>query len=539
MSASGQPASGKPASGKAAAGVLGAPGRWLARRTLRGRLVAGLLVTLFAACAVVGAVTYAHLHSVLVGQVDQQLGDAIQRYERCLHPMPHPPPPGADHDNGDDHPPPGTPEGCAQEQNGGTLTAMASSTGSSPYRLDAVRNPRLAGAENGLCVLTAAERRELAGLPVNAQPQTITLANYGPYRFMAANSRDGIVVSGLPLTATENTLHAIALAEIAVFAAALVLTGLIGTAWVRVSLRPLRRVAATATRVTELPLASGQVTMPERVPDANPRTEVGQVGAALNRMLGHVEAALARREASENRLRRFAADASHELRTPLASIRGYAELARRHPGPVPADVAHALSRVESESARMSVLVDELLLLAQLDAGRPLASDPVDLTRLAIDVTSDARAAAAGHRWQLELPDEPVWVRGDEHRLHQVLANLLSNAARHTPAGTTVSVRLATTPPAPGSAPDAPGTVQVTVTDDGPGIPAELLPTLFERFVRGDSSRSRAAGSTGLGLAIVDAVTAAHHGQVAVTSVPGRTEFTITLPRLAEPDPASS
>jgi two-component system OmpR family sensor kinase len=303
-----------------------------------------------------------------------------------------------------------------------------------------------------------------------------------------------------------------------------------------VSLRPLRRVAATATRVTELPLGSGQVTMPERVPDANPRTEVGQVGAALNRMLGHVEAALARREASENRLCRFAADASHELRTPLASIRGYAELARRHPGPVPDDVAHALSRVESESARMSVLVDELLLLAQLDAGRPLASEPVDLTRLAIDVTSDARAAAAGHRWQLELPDEPVWVRGDEHRLHQVLANLLSNAARHTPAGTTVSVGLATTPPAPGAAPDAPGTVQVTVTDDGPGIPAELQTTLFERFVRGDSSRSRAAGSTGLGLAIVDAVTAAHHGQVAVTSVPGRTQFTITLPRLAEPDP---
>jgi two-component system OmpR family sensor kinase len=202
---------------------------------------------------------------------------------------------------------------------------------------------------------------------------------------------------------------------------------------------------------------------------------------------------------------------------------------------------------------MSVLVDELLLLAQLDAGRPLASEPVDLTRLAIDVTSDARAAAAGHRWQLELPDEPVWVRGDEHRLHQVLANLLSNAARHTPDGTTVSVRLATMPPVParpprpprpaqpgpGSAPDAPGTVQVTVTDDGPGIPAELQPTLFERFVRGDSSRSRTAGSTGLGLAIVDAVTAAHHGQVAVTSVPGRTQFTITLPRLAEPDPASS
>ena len=185
----------------------------------------------------------------------------------------------------------------------------------------------------------------------------------------------------------------VSIAEVIVFSAALVLTGILGTGLVRLSLRPLRRVAATATRVTELPLASGEVTLPERVPDDNPRTEVGQVGAAFNRMLGHVENALARRAASEARLRRFAADASHELRTPLAAIRGYAELALRHPGPVPDEIAHALSRVESESARMSVLVDELLLLAQLDAGRPLAREPVDLTRLALDATSDARVAA--------------------------------------------------------------------------------------------------------------------------------------------------
>jgi two-component system OmpR family sensor kinase len=183
--------------------------------------------------------------------------------------------------------------------------------------------------------------------------------------------------------------------------------------------------------------------------------------------------------------------------------------------------------VESQAAGMSVLVDELLLLAQLDAGRPLASAPVDLTRLAIDVTSDARVAAPEHAWRLELPGEPVMIGGDEYRMRQVLANLLSNAGRHTPAGTTVTVGLA---PAPG--PGGAGSwVAVTVTDDGPGIPAELMPTLFERFVRGDSSRSRAAGSTGLGLAIVDAVTAAHHGQVSVTSAPGRTRFTITLPRL--------
>ncbi|HTP14813.1 MAG TPA: HAMP domain-containing sensor histidine kinase, partial [Streptosporangiaceae bacterium] len=208
---------------------------------------------------------------------------------------------------------------------------------------------------------------------------------------------------------------------------------------------------------------------------------------------------------------------------------------QRHPGPVPDAVAHALTRVESESARMSVLVDELLLLAQLDAGRPLASDPVDLTRLAIDVTSDARVAAPGHRWMLELPDEPVLVRGDDHRLHQVLVNLLSNAARHTPAGSTVTVTLAVSAGAGGTtAPRGAGAAVVTVTDDGPGIPAELQPALFERFVRGDGSRSRTAGSTGLGLAIVDAVVTAHQGRVELASRPGRTRFTITLPQLAEP-----
>jgi two-component system OmpR family sensor kinase len=173
---------------------------------------------------------------------------------------------------------------------------------------------------------------------------------------------------------------------------------------------------------------------------------------------------------------------------------------------------------------MSVLVDELLLLAQLDAGRPLAQGPVDLTRLAIDAASDARAASQDHRWVLELPDEPVLVDGDEYRLHQVLANLMSNAAKHTPEGTTVTVAVTTE--------DRPGTVTVSVTDSGPGIPDDLQPALFERFVRGDSARSNAGTSTGLGLAIVQAVTTAHGGSVSVTSRPGHTSFVITLPRLA-------
>jgi len=514
------------------AGWLRRPGRWLAGRTLRGRLVAGLLALLAIACATVGAVTYAHLHAVLMNQLDQQLTLSSQRYAYCVDPALHangddprghqPAVQPGDGDGGLTPPPGGTPADCAQQQAVHTITAAVTTGG--------VRYSHLAGAAAGVCHLTAADRRALAGLPASGGPATIDLASYGDYRVLATKAGHQSFVSGLPLASVNATLQQVAIAEIVVFSVALLLTGVIGTGWVRLSLRPLRRVTATATRVSQLPLGTGEVTALERVPDANPGTEVGQVGAAFNHMLGHVESALARRAASEKRLRRFAADASHELRTPLAAIRGYAELARRHPGPVPDDVAHALSRVESESARMSVLVDELLLLAQLDAGRPLASEPVDLTRLAIDVTSDARAVAPARRWQLELPDEPVLVRGDEHRLHQVLANLLSNAARHTPAGTTVTVALT---PADPAGPNLPGMVEVTVTDDGPGIPADLLPSLFERFVRGDSSRSRAAGSTGLGLAIVDAVTTAHHGHVAVTSRPGQTRFTITLPRLHE------
>jgi two-component system, OmpR family, sensor kinase len=493
-------------------------GRWLARRTLRGRLIAGLLALLFLACAAVGMVTYAHLESVLMSGLDAQLEAASNRYVSCLHGRPGSAPgsgPGASQG----------PDPCAQQQGAGTISALIESDGNVAAGMADSDSCRLTHGDDALLTsLSVADPGGSDDRPGPSAPRTVQLSEYGTYQVVTQHVDDGLAVTGMPLSLVTNTLHEVALAEIAVFSLALLLAGLIGTAWVRVSLRPLRRVAATATRVTELPLASGEVSLPERVPDADPRTEVGQVGSAFNRMLGHVESALARREASEARLRSFAADASHELRTPLAAIRGYAELARRNPDRLPPDIAHALLRVESESARMSVLVDELLLLAQLDAGRPLASEPVDLTRLAIDVTSDASAAAPGHRWQLDLPDVPVAVRGDEHRLHQVLANLLSNAARHTPPGTAVTVAVS---PGPGSA-------TVSVTDDGPGIPPELQPTIFERFVRGDTSRSRGAGGSGLGLAIVQAVAAAHGGRVDVTSRAGETRFTITLPAVTGP-----
>ncbi|HSR84193.1 MAG TPA: HAMP domain-containing sensor histidine kinase [Streptosporangiaceae bacterium] len=510
----------------AASRVAGAR-RWLAGRTLRGRLIAGLLTLLALACATVGAVTYAHLHSVLVSGLNSELQLANARYVDCLM---GPPPGSHDGGGGSQHPAaphsPG-PGPCAQQQNADTLNAVFSTGGT-------LLAANLANSD--VCRLSPADRALLTSLPLGQPtsgriygPRPLELSHYGDYQVMARDTRAGVVVTGMPLTSVTNTLSEVALAEIAVFSAALLLTGIIGTAWVRASLRPLRRVSATAARVTQLPLASGEVSLPERVPDADPRTEVGQVGAAFNRMLGHVESALARREASESRLRTFAADASHELRTPLAAIRGYAELARRHPGPLPGDLAHALSRVESESARMSELVDELLLLARLDAGRPLASEPVDMTRLVIDVTSDARVAAGGHRWQLELPEEPVIVRGDDLRLHQVLANLLSNAARHTPAGTVVTVSLArlTAGPDAGGA----GVAVISVTDDGPGIPAELQPAVFERFVRGDTARSPANSGSGLGLAIVHAVTVAHGGTARVASRPGETRFSIELPVL--------
>jgi two-component system OmpR family sensor kinase len=222
-------------------------------------------------------------------------------------------------------------------------------------------------------------------------------------------------------------------------------------------------------------------------------------------------------------VRQFVADASHELRTPLASIRGYAEFFRRQQRDggtaAPEDVAHTLRRVESEALRMSVLVDDLLLLARLDAGRDLEIGEVDLTDLVVDAASDVHVAAPAHRWHVDVPPGAVLVTGDAVRLHQVVANLLTNVRTHTPEGTTATLRLRVEGE----------TAVLRVIDDGPGIPAALQPHVFERFARGDASRSRAAGSTGLGLAIVAAVVAAHDGTVGVTSRPGRTEFTVRLP----------
>jgi two-component system OmpR family sensor kinase len=346
----------------------------------------------------------------------------------------------------------------------------------------------------------------------------------GDYRVAASSLVNGdSVIIGLPLSDVRATVSQLTLVIVLVTLAGLIFAFLLASFVVRLAMRPLERVAGTAQTVAELPLDRGDVALSVRVPEADtdPHTEVGKVGAALNRMLGHVASALTARQASEQKVRQFVADASHELRTPLASIRGYAELTRRAPHELPPDVTHSLGRIESEASRMTSLVEDLLLLARLDEGRELDHDPVDLSMLLIDAVGDAHAAGPDHTWSIELPEEPVEVPGDSARLYQVVTNLLANARVHTPAGTRVTAELGVD--------REEGVATITVSDDGPGIPDELKPTLFERFARGDSSRARTTGSTGLGLAIVNAVVEAHGGRVSVRSAPGDTVFTVALP----------
>jgi two-component system OmpR family sensor kinase len=539
------------------------PWRWPVLRTIRGRLIAGLVALLAVASAAVGVTSYFSVRNALFREVGSKLQTATSLAYNCQDN------PTSDGDADDMGPPtassrfsdwrPGTAQTRASLHQTGSMNCPGLGTGT----LTAAYTGRqwtalLIPSTN--CHLTASDKRTLLSLPMIPPPpwdqpapayiRSLSSA-YGDFELTAVRDPDDgkVYFTGLPLASMRDTLRDVAFTELVIFGAVLLAAGAGGTIWVRLSLRPLRRVAATATQVAELPLEAGQVELPDGVTDTDPVTETGQVGSAFNLMLGHVQTALVRRAASEARLRRFAADASHELRTPLASIRGYAELALRHPGESPEPVTHALSRVLSESTRMSMLVDDLLLLARLDAGRPLSREPVDMSRLAIDATSDSRVARPGHRWVLDLPDYPVLVSGDEHRLQQVLTNLLSNAGRHTPIGTMVTVKVSSAVDLPGDQETQQGQeihhgvippvprVVLTVTDDGPGIPPDLLPDLFERFTRADTSRSHPpdGSSTGLGLAIVDAVVAAHDGAVLVTSRPGLTRFSIALPRLAEPD----
>ena len=485
----------------------------MGRGTLGRKLVLRVVGLVAAIAILLSAFTAFAARTLLVGQVDDQLDLAQSRVQRYGRPG-----------TGDRGQPPGGID--LPGQTIGTLLILYT-PGEEPR--GSVLRER--GDKDWVDDAAAAQLADVAP----GKRVSLDLDRLGRYRYESYVAVSGATVGvGLPLDRVDATLANLVGLEILLSLLATGAAALVGRTLVERSLRPLNRLAATAQQVSTLQLDRGEVALAVRVPpeDARPDSEVGRVGLALNHMLNNVEDALAARQASEMKVRQFVADASHELRNPLAAIRGYAELTRRGQEPIPTDAAYAMSRVESEAERMSRLVEDLLLLARLDAGPALDIQPCDLAYLMANAVSDARAAGPDHSWSLELPDHEVSALVDAHRLHQVVANLLANARTHTPAGTRVSSALEVVD----------GRAVISVTDDGPGIPTDIADKIFERFTRADTSRVRAAGaakgaSTGLGLAIVSAVVEAHHGTVRVDSRPGRTRFEVRLPLTAS-DPAT-
>jgi len=339
-------------------------------------------------------------------------------------------------------------------------------------------------------------------------PTVLTLAGTGGIsKYRAAiwpedSFQGDYVVLAIPMDDVQASLSQLLTLEGLVGLAVVVAAGALAFLIVRIGLRPLQRMGAVAQDI-----AAGDLT--RRVEPATPETEIGRLGLALNGMLSQIEAAFRERTRSENRLRRFIADASHELRTPLTSIRGYAEMLRRGAEKSPQDSAVARRRIEEESVRMSVMVDDMLVLARLGQGRPLDSAPVDLQAVARDAVADARAVAPQREISLDAP-EPVVVSGDDTRLRQVMGNLVRNAVVHTPAESPIDVSVTTRD----------GVALMKVADHGPGLRPDEASRIFEPFFRADPSRSRDSGGVGLGLSIVSAVAAAHGGKVSVSDTPG-------------------
>ncbi|SMD26278.1 sensor histidine kinase [Kibdelosporangium aridum] len=354
--------------------------------------------------------------------------------------------------------------------------------------------------------------------------QTIFIHGEGPFRARACEISGGnILVSAAPIGDLNSTVRWLIILSVGAFAAALVILVVAGRLVLRRGLRPLSDMASTAHDITSHDLTdSGH--LPVRAQGKGGGPEVEELRTSFNVMLDHIDSSLAARTAAEQRLRRFIADASHELRTPLTSIRGYADLFRYAAANEPEEREAHLAKIREETERMSVLVDDLLLLARLDSETPLRQEEVDLVEVASAAAQAFVAAHPDYPLDFDAPSR-VPVQGDGMRLRQVLDNLLTNIARHTPAGTEVELRVNA---------DA----VMTVSDTGPGIPPEHQARIFDRFYRIDDSRNRSIGGTGLGLSIVHSIVSAHGGTVNLSSEPGRTTFIISLSPLrkpAEPD----
>ncbi|WP_028060871.1 sensor histidine kinase [Candidatus Solirubrobacter pratensis] len=458
--------------------------------SLRGRLVAGVLALAAAGLIVLAAVTYAEQRSFLLEGVDRQVRSAQAVVDNVLEGKPFDPHGGFGHDGARRGPPPG--EGPAP----GTYVQ---------------RRPR-AGPWEGRFVGYDAGGTP-PDLPSSLPLDRIVTVSAGgtSYRVLAHLDPQGDTnVVAVPLHSTNQTLNRLLLVEGLVIAGVLLLLGLFAWIVVRVGLLPLDRMGHTAAAI-----AGGDLS--HRVETTDPRSEVGRLGMSLNAMLDRLEEAFEEREASQERLRAFIADASHELRTPLASIRGYAELYRMGAARSEQDVRKAMRRIENEGARMGVLVEDLLTLARLDELREAPHAPVDMAKLARDAVDDARATAPDRDIALHV-ERPAEVLGDADQLRQVLANLLRNALVHTPPGTPVEVSV------------VPG-VRIEVRDHGPGLPTDDSDALFERFWRAEGGRERGKGGAGLGLAIVAGIVSAHGGFVSASNAPGGgASFVVELPQ---------
>ena len=494
-------------------------------RSLRARLTAGVLALTAIGLLTLGGITYAEQRSFLLDRVDQQLHSAVGPItatldgRRLLAPTGGRPGPGGG-------PGFGLPQGTYGQLRNASGAIVASTTvqryGSKP---------------------TTAH----PAIPTTPPIGTVFLVSgtgtdHNSYRALAVPDirTGGLNIVAIPLAQTEQTLHQLLLVEGLVIVGVLLVLGLLALLVVRVGLLPLERMGHTADAI-----AGGDLS--HRVQPADPRTEVGRLGIALNAMLDRLEQSFAAQKASEERLRRFLADASHELRTPLASIRGYAELFRIGAAREPAETDKAMRRIEQEAARMGVLVEDLLTLARLDELRAGERGPVDLAALAADAVDDARATAPDRVIELHTTIAPATVLGDAHQLAQLLANLLRNALMHTPSGTPIEVTLHRSASGGKEGDGDSGEeghrsagyfgrdeIQLEVRDHGPGLPDGDPSALFERFWRAAPGRERGRAGAGLGLAIVAGVVEHHGGRVQAANAPdGGASFVVSLPLAAD------
>ncbi len=463
-------------------------------QSLRGRLLIGVISLVIVGLLIADIATYAALQSSLTSQLDDQLKTG---HNAAISGLGGPnegsgPPSGS-----------GLPAGTVIELVSPARTVLLAKTlefpGSTPSTaMPVLPQPLPAGSEKAPAILTLGGTAGVSQFRAAIWPEDFFSGNY--------------VVLAIPMTAVLSTLNRLLQLEALISAGVVVATAILALLIIRIGLRPLERMGAVAQDI-----AAGDLS--RRVEPANGKTEIGRLGLALNGMLNQIETAFAERTASNGRLRRFVADASHELRTPLTSIRGYSEMLRRGAAESPTDAELARRRIEEEAIRMTGLVDDMLVLARVDQGRPLDLEPVDLQAIATDAAADARAVAPQRDIKLTSSGRVV-VNGDDTRLRQVLGNLVRNALVHTPAQTPIDISLSTED----------SVARLAVADHGPGLAADDLDRIFEPFYRADPSRSRDSGGAGLGLSIVSAVVTAHGGHVKVHETEGGgATFEVELP----------